>query len=205
MLISQDEALLEISVAHAALVEATKAGVATWRNLVLDQAAIAKPLSPTTRANIVHNHMTSKLEVLVAEIDNVVFTDKIGFDALRVGKSVLLRFKYVGNGRPSNVATGQQADLARQVYTQESLNLLGLEDPPTLLTCGYTLDGLKLDRVEIRMDCQGLQPWSYDIFGGDFIGEPMILPGLADTARPAVVKSSLVRSASREAPETIKR
>ena len=38
--------------------------------------------------------------------------------------------------------------------------------PPTLLTCGYTLDGDKIGRIVVRRDCIGHPPWHYEIYGG---------------------------------------
>jgi hypothetical protein len=189
-LISQADAYLETAALHPALVEATQHGVASWRELVLEHSALAKPLDETTRANFIHDHSASQLEILVDQIPGARFDDCLGFDALRVSERALLRHKYVGNGKPSNVSTRQQKMLARQEYTPEALELLELAEPPTLLTCGYTLDGLNLERVEIRMDCEGLLPWSFDIFGGEFVGEPLVLPGMEDDIRPTVVKSA---------------
>jgi hypothetical protein len=59
-----------------------------------------------------------------------------------------------------------------------------------MLTCGYTLDdGIELARVEIRRDCKGHQPWSFDIYGGEAVAEPLVFPGMTDTTRPATVTS----------------
>src|SRR5205085_1133431 len=95
---------------------------------------------------------------------------------------------------PHNVGTFQQKLLSRQQYDEDMvLALTGDIDlsPPTLLTCGYTLtDESKIDRIEIRRDCKGHLPWSYDIHGGTTLIEPVFLDGMADEAKPAKVSSS---------------
>ena len=68
--------------------------------------------------------------------------------------------------------------------------------PPTLLTCGYTLDGTEIARIEIRRDCKHHLPWKFDIYGGTEVVEPLVISGMDDTAKPAVVTSRKRRPAA---------
>ncbi|MFZ1926261.1 MAG: hypothetical protein WAU42_08985, partial [Solirubrobacteraceae bacterium] len=76
-------------------------------------------------------------------------------------------------------------------FTPEMMLALdGISAPPTLLTCGYTLEGADIERIEVRRDCVGHQTWSYEIYGGEAVVEPLVIPGLIDTTKPAIVTST---------------
>ncbi len=175
---------------HDKLVDAHHAAIGTWATMVRDQPRYAKPLDTTTRANFIQNHVCREVEIALADDTGVAFPDRLGFFAIYFRPDILLRFKYVGTGCPSNVATTQQRLLARQQFSGElmlALAEVSALTPPTLLTCGYTLDGHALGRLEIRRDCKGQLPWAYDIYGGETVAEPLTFPGTADTAKPARV------------------
>lgn len=174
------------------LVDAYKAAIQRWAELIDDSAHLALPLDATARANFIHPHVCREVQIRVADVAGVEPTDALGFFALRIGHDILLRFKHVGGGIPRNYKTRQQRLLAGQTYdTQMVFALTGdpALTPPTLLTAGYTLDGKTLARVEIRRDCIGHQPWTYDIFGGTSVTEPLIIDSLEDTTKPATVIS----------------
>jgi hypothetical protein len=179
------------------LVEAYQAATARWVELLTEHAALSVPLDKTTRANIIHDHLCAEIAQRFHGHPDIEATDALDFFALRwLDGSILLRFKYLRYGRPSNVKTARQHHLARQTYTPEMLLVLTGDPsftPPTLLTCGYTLDGAELGRVEIRRDCKHHQPWSFHIYGGEALVEPLVLDGLADTAKPATVTSKTKR------------
>jgi hypothetical protein len=144
----------------------------------------------TTRANILNNQVCARIEQRAASWAGVEVNDRLRFFALLIEPDILLRFKYVGHGVPHNVPTEQQKLLARQTYDEPMmLALAGDADaaPPTMLTCGYTIDGDEIGRVEIRYDCKGHQPWSYDIYGGTALSAPQMLPGMEDTTKPAKI------------------
>jgi hypothetical protein len=170
---------------------AHEAAVASWVTEVNDAPAFTLPLSNTTRANIIHNHLCAQVMLAIADMPGIKLNDKLGFFALMFEPDILLRFKYVGHGAPTNVATKQQVLLAKQTYNdQMMLSLAGDADlePPTLLTCGHTIDSDKVGRIEIRCDCDGHVSWSYDIYGGDAVIMPQALPGQEDTAKPARIR-----------------
>lgn len=193
MLIDLDAARAEIDPIQGILVEAHEAAAKKWKELVMDQPHLGKPLGATSRANVYHDYLCPEIERRVGGIPNVVADDSLGFFALKIGTSILLRHKFVGQGAPSNVRTKQQKRLARQHFDENTMIALSGDpafQPPTLLTCGYVLDGVSVSRIEIRMDCHGAKPWSYDIYGGEAVAEPLVLKGMVDDTKPALVKSS---------------
>lgn len=175
------------------LVEAHETAVSNWATFVKEKPELAKPIDTTARANFIHCHICAEVARLVARVDGVKLTDNLGFFGIWVGDHILLRFKFVGHGAPSNVATTQQRYLARQEYTDEMMLTLAGDSaliPPTLLTCGYTLDGDKVGRIVVRRDCVGHPTWHYEIYGGRTIVEHIPFDGMADTAKPARVSSA---------------
>jgi hypothetical protein len=176
---------------ESALTAGLRKAAENWETLLTEHAALAVPLDTTTRANFIHNHACAEIAQLVADHNNVKLAEGLGFFALLIGDDIMLRLKFVGYGTPQNVATKQQKLLAKQSFTPEMvLALDGISKPPTLLTCGYTLEGVAIGRIEIRRDCTGQQTWSYDIYGGEAIIEPLVIPGLIDTTKPAIVTST---------------
>lgn len=179
---------LDFLVPH--LNDSHKAAWSSWLTLVKESPAFALPLNHRTRANIFHNHVCTEVEQRVGDLAGVEITDALGFFAIKVGGDILLRFKYVGHGAPANVRTDQQKRLARQTWNEQMMLALTGDDsltPPTLLTCGYVIDGDEIGRVEIRCDCKGKVSWSYDIYGGETVIAPQALPGQEDTAKPAKI------------------
>lgn len=203
-MVQLDDARQQLSELHPILVDAHVAAVAAWASLVTDRPDLAIPLNSTTRANFVHNHIEAEVARRVADLPGVAIADGLDFFGLWLD-GILLRFKFVGHGEPSNYPTTQQKLLARQIYTEDMVeNLTGdpALDPPTLLTCGYTLDGDKVGRMEIRRDCVGHLPWSYDIYGGEAVNQPIALKGMEDTAKPAKIKSTKTKQDEDAARET---
>jgi hypothetical protein len=164
-----------------------------WTDEVKERSAFTLPFGPTTRKQIIHDHVRAHITISVIEIPEVEPDESLGFFGLKIGSEILLRFKYVGQGAPRNVATRQQRLLAKQTYDEQMTFALTGDaalEPPTLLTCGYTIDGDKIGRVEIRCDCKGHIAWSYDIYGGDTVIAPQTLPGQKDTTKPARIKKA---------------
>jgi hypothetical protein len=176
------------------LIDAHRAAAAHWKYMVEERPELVLPLDATARANFIQPHICHEIAKRVdGIIDGVKSTDALGFFAVRVDDDMLLRFKYVGLGRPSNVQTEQQKLLAQQSYTAEMVMALTGDPsfiPPTVLTVGYTLDGPDIARIEVRRDCRGHLPWSFDIYGGAAVIEPIVMPGLDDMAKPATVTST---------------
>jgi hypothetical protein len=181
---------------HQPLIDAHIAAAANWATFLKEHPHLARPCDSTARANILHCHIRSEVAPRVADMPGVKVTDCLGFVGLKIHHDILLRFKFVGHGAPSNVATTQQKLLARQEFTEDmTLALTGdpALTPPTLLTCGYTLDGEKIGRIEIRRDCKGHLPWMYDIYGGTTVVRPTVFEGLEDTAKPAKIRKTTER------------
>jgi hypothetical protein len=201
LVISLDTARDRIEPIEGLLIEAHKTAAANWRTLLTEQPALALPLDKTTRANFLHCHITSEIGRGIERLGDVKANDKLDFYALMIGQDILLRFKYIGHdGTPRNVPTERQKLLARQQYDEAMVLALTGDTsiaPPTLLTCGYTLtDEHEVDRIEILRECVGHPTWSYDIFGGTRLIEPLVMHGMSDDARPAKVSSS--RNAQRK-------
>lgn len=189
--IELNEAQPAIKPIETALTAGLTKGAENWTTLLADRPDLALPLDSTTRANFIHNHACSEIATLTADVEGVRIADGLKFFALLIGDDILLRMKFVGFGAPSNVATVQQKNLARQAFSPEMMTALdGISAPPTLLTCGYTLDAGAIGRIEIRRDCIGHPTWSYDIYGGEAIVEPLVIPGMVDTTKPAIVTST---------------
>ena len=175
------------------LVEAHQAAVDVWAKLLKELPEAVHPFDDTARANLIHPHIRYEVARRIEGSPDVAVNDKLKFFALMIGDDILLRFKYVGHGMPRNYGTTRQKELASQRFTSKmTADLLGDASlqPPTMLTCGHTLDGDKLGRLEIRRDCKGHLPWSFDIFGGDAVNAPLVIPTLEDETRPARVKSA---------------
>lgn len=188
MMIDLPEAKERLELLEPHLIAVHQAAMSSWVEHLKNDPEFTEPLDTTTRANILNDHVCRKIERRVAELSGVTVNDKLGFFALMVGDDILLRFKYVGQGAPMNVATEQQRLLARQMYSEQMmLSLTGdlAGEPPTMLTCGYVIDGDEIGRIEIRCDCVGHQTWSYDIYGGERVTMPQALPGQEDTTKPA--------------------
>jgi hypothetical protein len=176
---------------QSALIEGLTTASKRWQRLLTKTPELGLPLDATTRACFIHNHACSEVTQLTAEHSNVTLPEKLDFFALLVGDEILLRLKFVGGGAPRNYPTGQQRQLSRQEFTPEIMVTLdGISAPPTLLTCGYTLDTAAIGRIEIRRDCIGRQPWNYDIYGGEAVAEPLVIPTMTDTTKPAIVTST---------------
>lgn len=176
------------------LIDAHKAAAAHWKYMVEEKPELVLPLDATARANFLQPHICHEVAKRVdGIIPGVKSTDALDFFAVWIHDDVLMRFKYVGAGRPHNVQTKQQKLLARQTYTPEMVMALTGDPsltPPTILTVGYTLDGADIARIEVRRDCRDHLPWSFDIYGGTAVVEPIIMPGLDDTAKPATIRST---------------
>lgn len=192
-MIDLPEAKNELELLEPHLIAAHQAAMTSWVGLMQSTPGFTLPLDATTRANILHNHICAEVERRVEDLSGVAINDKLGFFALYLEPGILLRFKYVGQGAPSNVATEQQKLLAQQTYTDQMMfQLAGDVDvdvaPPTTLTCGYAIDEAEIGRIEIRCDCKGRVSWSYDIYGGESVIIPQMLPGQEDTAKPARIR-----------------
>jgi hypothetical protein len=188
-----DEAQQQLEPIQGLLVEAHVAVAEKWATFLKENPDFAHPFDDTARANVIHPHIRYEVERRIESVPGFEVNDKLRFFAVMIGSDMLLRFKYVGHGMPHNFPTTRQKELASQRFTKQmTADLLGDSSlqPPTLVTCGHTFDGEKLGRLEIRRDCKGHLPWSFDIFGGEAVNAPVVIPTLEDEIRPARVKSA---------------
>lgn len=190
MLLTKDEGFLATAPLHEPLVAGMKGAVEAWRKLVKETPEIGKSLTGRSRANFIYDLALSRLEPSLQATGYARYADSLQFRCFLIEPSALLRVKHVGSGAPRNYRTTQQKHLSRQEFTQDMLDLLDLPDAVTVLTCGYALEGTKLSRVEVRMDCAAGGSWSFPIFGEDISIERTALPGLEDDTKPAVVRSA---------------
>jgi hypothetical protein len=190
------------------LIDAHLAVATKWETFLRNNAEFAQPFDDTARANVIHPHIRYEVEQRVEGVPGVKVNDKLDFFALMIDGDMLLRFKYVGHGMPHNVATTRQKELANQRFTKKmTADLLGDSalKPPTLLTCGHTFDGEKIGRIEIRRDCKGHLPWSFEIYGGEAINAPQVIPTLEDETRPARVVSAREKEQTAEKGQRLAR
>lgn len=193
MLIQAPQAKEKIERVKTALVDPHKTVVDRWFQMVEEVPQYTKAMKPSTRAGWIHDNLCPEVEAAIAEIPNVFAHEALGFFALSIDSEILMRLKYVGQGAPSNVSTDQQKLLARQEYDEEMMTALGTDpalNPPTFLTCGYTLGDGELGRLEIRCEYKRKTLWSFDLFGGEAMSAPLEFSGMAQEALPARVKSN---------------
>ncbi|HWC34117.1 MAG TPA: hypothetical protein VG650_04730 [Mycobacteriales bacterium] len=170
-----------------------------YGKFVKEQAALAKALDATARANIIHCWAREHARKALVGKAGIRETECMGFFAVLVDSDPVVRFKYLRDGRPSNVRTDQQQFLARQEYKKDvqlAFEEEGLSALPTTVTCGYELDvAQQLSQIVIRCDYKNDNLWTWPIWGDAAAGgggiEPMPIPTLpTPTPRPAAVRSA---------------
>jgi hypothetical protein len=179
------------------------AAIATWHRFVKRQPEMAMPMDETTRANMIHAWWRREVRQVLTSTFGIREVRALGFFAVAVGANPLVRFKCINGGGPSNVETEQQKLLARHQYDDDAmaaLTLDGIPSPPTLLTCGYSLDAAALLRsVEIRCDYGRSLLWRWPIWGdaaeGGGVVEPMPIP---DAPGPAPAQARSTRKQRRD-------
>jgi len=170
--------------------------VETWQSFVAKAPALASPLDETARAAVIHCWWRTEVRRALVDAKGIREVAALGFFAVAVAQNPLVRFKFLGNGTPSNVATEQQRDLAFHRYDDGALTALGLEGipaPPTILTVGYSLNAAaELRSIEVRCDYGKRLLWRWPIWGEEAVYggvvEPMTLPGVSGPV-PARVRS----------------
>lgn len=183
--------------ADALFVEPYKSAVDTWHEFVRESPTKAAPLDESTRANMIHNWVTDQVRVALQDQDLAREVSVLGFFAVALGADILVRYKLVNAGRPSNVRTVQQQNIEKQRYDEDAMGMLegeGFVAPPTILTCGYRLDfAAQLTRVELRFDYAAGESWSWPLWAAEDIEvvatEQTAFPNMPE-AQPAVVRST---------------
>jgi hypothetical protein len=175
------------------LVAPRKLAVEKWNEMEQEDPDFALDMEATERANIIHGLTRSRVRKALATVDASAAHEltSLGFFAVAFGDDLIVRYKFVGNGEPSNVATNRQKELAKHEFDDKLMGKLALEgvpNPPTIATCGYTLDfSGKLETVSVRCDHSGNTLWQYTVWGDDKGGfgttaMPSIMPELDPTA-----------------------
>lgn len=201
-LLTLEQALGRVDqLSDAALISPFRVAVSEWNEIEKSQPKFAATCSSTTRAGIIHDlavrearsALTGSSGGLTREITSLPFF-AIGF-----GDDLVVRYKYIGSGKPQNVSTKIQQQLAKHQFEEDlmtALTLEGVSGPPTLVTCGYTLgfDGA-LQAVNIQCDHNGQTIWSKVIWddNAEWMGSLELFPITPDLAPEATI----VRSAKK--------
>ena len=140
-LLTYDDAVLITEPFREAWLEAHQYAWRLWMSQVTENPEFVKPLTSSDRYVILHRHITDQA---ARRLDgHLVTADGCDFFAQRIGNRTLVRFKHLDSDlRPQNYPTDQQKHLDQQEYTErlvEQLSLNPVEEPPTVVTVGYTL------------------------------------------------------------------
>jgi|GEM_PF-4837156 len=198
MLITPEKAADRIEESGLDLVGAWKTVAKRHRKLAKKMPDFAEALSadPTARANSYHAQLQAVVQDQAESLAKVSAGRKLNMFTASLPPDLLLRFKYVGAGGPTNHSSAQQRLLARQQYTQEMLDDLEVEEPPTLVTCGYDVDGHELSTVTLRCDCIGRESWKLALFPSyEVLEEPMVIGDLSDPLPARIVIKPEIRPA----------
>lgn len=151
------------------LVGVHRTAMGTWTSFVRDQPALAAMLNATTRAGIIHDVIVNAARKVLHQVEGVREIEGAGFFVMAIKEDLLIRFKFVPRGLPSNVPTERQELLARQQFDEALMKVLTLEgmpSPPTLVTCGYTIgDDGDLGKVSLQCDYGKVIQWRYFVYG----------------------------------------
>lgn len=138
-----------------------------YQDRAMNDPEFIKPLKSTERAAIIHRHVCDE----VSRIPGAVCTERVGFFAQVIEPRALVRFKLLDPSfKPKNYPTSQQQELDRQEFNDgimQQLTLDGIEDAPTLLTCGYLLSITEDEISRILVVCHTPElEFYYDVFEG---------------------------------------
>jgi hypothetical protein len=179
-LLTTDEAQELTADCHAVWVDAHHHAFDLWKRRLAEDPEFFKPLIAGDRASILHRHI---FDYAARHLDGrVISTDALGFNAQIIDGRAMVRFKYLHRDlKPRAYRTGQQEHLEDQEFTEEMLLPLtfeGVSDPPTVLTCGYTLalGEDAVSRVAVVCWYRGELRYWYDIFGETAMGDGEVVP-----------------------------
>ena len=197
-------------VAKTLLVDPQVAAIKKWNDLVASDPGEFAAAGPTSRANMIHDFTVRQVRGALPNCEQAREIDALDFFAVAFGDDLLIRYKYVARGLPRNVSTGIQERLRVQQYderTMEALTLEHIPTPPTITTCGYTLDySGEVRVVSLQCDYGNQVFWRYVVWGDTGEGgidnyETLPLPGGPSPA-PATIQSA--RKPARKSEETEK-
>lgn len=141
--------------------------VTEYGEFVAAKPRSASAISATTRAGMIHDFTTRNVRGAVTKAAREL--DAYGFFAVLVKDDLAVRFKFLGSGQPSNVATGKQVRLSVHQYDDDLVQALAIEgvyEPPTLVTCGYALGGDgEVQSLVVQLDYGKQTVWRYYLYG----------------------------------------
>jgi hypothetical protein len=128
---------------------------------------------PTTRASYLHDrvvrHVANSVEATMVGRDRLGYAAQVIVDRNR---SALVRFKMLdGAMNPRNHPSEQQDLLQQQTFTPEAmaeLKMEGLNEAPTILTCGYqlALNEMSMSRIMVVLNYKQEAYYWYDLESG---------------------------------------
>src|ERR1700741_3858333 len=87
---------------HPVFIESYLAAWASWLRFISleGQTDLAKPLSTTTRANFIHDHVQMEFETRIEGVEDIQSIPKTALDSymVKLGPDILLRFKFTQYG-----------------------------------------------------------------------------------------------------------
>jgi hypothetical protein len=168
-----------------------------WDRLRLADPMVFIAAEPTTRAGYIHDLVVH--HVAVNTSGAVIPRDRLKYAAQLItdgNRTALVRFKLLDSGmNPRNHPSDQQNLLKQQIFTPEAmgqLQLEGISEAPTLLTCGYQLarDEMSISRILVVFHFNHAACYWYDLETGQS-ANVVQLPDVGD------LPSSRIRSRRR--------
>ena len=119
-------------------------------------------LDARARAAIVYCEVIDRAKTLFADVAVAKFIKKRGMHLLYIGNEIVLRFKKLRKGAPSNVRTRQQTLFQMQRTIPGVL-------PGTYASAGYQLDQIEqaIDKTMVVCQLDGESVWAIDLSIGE--------------------------------------
>jgi hypothetical protein len=146
------------------LKKALDGGLHAWhehykhRHVILDARA---------RAAIIYCEIIDSAKVLFADRSDVKIVRKGVMYLFYVGDDIVLRFKKLRNGKPSNIKTKQQ-----ELFQKQQSSIAGFL-PGTVVSAGYELDQLEqaIEKMLVVAQLNGKSVWALDLNIGEDEGQ----------------------------------
>jgi hypothetical protein len=153
---------------YITLKKALDGGWHAWHQHYKDRHPI---LDARARAAIVYCEITALAKQFFDGCPDVKIVRKGAMHLFYIGDDVLLRFKKLRNGKPSNIKTRQQ------VLLQQQQSIPGIL-PGTLVSAGYQLDQLEqaIEKTLVVAQLDGRSIWSLDLNIGEADGRIAVMP-----------------------------
>jgi hypothetical protein len=128
-------------------------------------------LDSRARAAIVYCEIVDLAKALFADCSDVKIVRKGAMYLFYIADDIVLRFKKLRNGKPSNIRTKQQRIFQRQSSIPGFL-------PGTIVSAGYELDQLEqtIEKTLVVAQLNGKSVWSLDLNVGEDEGKITVMP-----------------------------